>query len=991
MTTASMLAAMLATFAPQQGGAMPAEPAPTRVELPPNETIRIHGTAVAVDEAGTEHAHEDGLLRLAQWPTGLFEVPVRDGKFEATVVAGAKLLMPRLQLASRSVELRLVEVVANADGSIDLRGPWEGDLDLKVVDATTKTELTDCEWIHDPSFRILVDVDGRRSLAGESGNHVASPLKLAQAGRYWVRAPGHAWQLFLFDDSAAGSHEEATLALPKACVLDVVLPEPKEKERAWLVVDEVPDEGATPTKGTAPTNPYSSGKRPLRWYARRGASEAIRLESLPPGRWLARAVLDLELHPWFPIEVPFASAMAEVAPDRENRLVIARGAIPAGLHEDGTVDRTGVVTIAGAKPGSPGPKSGTLEAGFGVRDVFQRDGVPRRGGGGINRITRDGIESSLSPPLEVVDGKVHLRCPFGSLLWIGEVTLDGVEYPLNGHELVADTTTEPFSIEIPGLESLGGPTTILHVVDKETRAELQHVSIAPYDFDRPRELRFVDHPGSVRTERLVVADGTSPVRLRDPTGRKGLAGLHVRAAGYAWTKFQHDWSKPAERTIELERACDLSITLEPSIDAAGMVIEVSRLKEREAVIEQYQGFLARFLDEKGSVVHGNERSVSSLRSDIAELESSDFALALIRASGLPCAREAPARSGATRIEGVPLGRLAVALRNPKSIQSPIGFTLVDATAGGEIPVSIRIPPNALRAAVPLAGTATIPREWGATKAEIQVIPVGALASSLQPSLKHALTPVDPDDSKGERFTWDAGTVLPGTYRLSVELYGPVPHDARHACRIEVKESGETNAQIEFPKPCDVQIDVIDDATGAPVFVQHFSWEPLDDADATTSSSTFVSSEIGKDGSLRFRCPAERIRLWIHDGRLIDRQETFELASPSYHGSIRIERHGGIHLRWLQGTQPAKPDLDYFVTLYAIAADGSATEVDLDDWFSEWIPVPKPGRYRVAFAIEDDEEEGEDESSGIEPVDVIVPSDTIVDVDVQLPQPKKKDG
>ena len=184
MPTASMLAALFAPIALQQGDAKPADPAPTRVELPAQEMVRVHGTAVAVDANGTEHAREDGLLRLAQWPTGLFEVPVHDGKFEATVVAGAKLLMPRLQLSNRSVELQHEVVGANADGSIDLRGPWGGDLDLKVVDAATHAELSDCEWIHDPSFRILVDLNGRRSLAGESANHVASPLKLSQAGRY---------------------------------------------------------------------------------------------------------------------------------------------------------------------------------------------------------------------------------------------------------------------------------------------------------------------------------------------------------------------------------------------------------------------------------------------------------------------------------------------------------------------------------------------------------------------------------------------------------------------------------------------------------------------------------------------------------------------------------------------------------------------------------------------------------------------------------------
>jgi len=59
--------------------------------------------------------------------------------------------------------------------------------------------------------------------------------------------------------------------------------------------------------------------------------------------------------------------------------------------------------------------------------------------------------------------------------------------------------------------------------------------------------------------------------------------------------------------------------------------------------------------------------------------------------------------------------------------------------------------------------------------------------------------------------------------------------------------------------------------------------------------------------------------------------------------------------------------------------------------NEWIPIPKPGRYRVeiGFEVEDDEE---DESAGIEPIDVTVPSDSFVDVDVQLPEPrKKKDG
>jgi hypothetical protein len=795
----------------------------------------------------------------------------------------------------------------------------------------------------------------------------------------------------VFEVSAAGSHGEAMLALPKACTLDVVLPEAKTKEREWLVVDALPDEGAT-SNGNASASPSSSGKRPLRWYVRRGASGAIRLESLPPGRLLARTILDYEMHPWFPNEIPFASATVEIAPDRENRLVITGGAIPAGLHEDGTVDRTGVLTFAGSKPDAARPKSGILKAGFGVRDPVQRDGEVPRGAGPTYRITRDDFPSSSSPPLEVVDGKVGLRCPYGCLLWIDKVTLDGVEFPLNGRDVVADTTTEPFTIEIPDLESLGGPPTIVHVVDKVTHAELQHVSIVPYSFHQQFPLTsFTGHPGSLPTESLLIADGTSPIRLRDATGRWSQSRLFVRAAGYAWTTFRHDWTKPGERTVELERACDLSITLEPSIDATGLFIAVFRLKDRNVAIRENREFLAQSLDERVSLGPDREEVVSKARSDLAELESPDFGAALIRESGMPYAVEAPARSGATRIEGVPLGRLGVALCNRRAIQSPIGFALVDSTAGGEIPVSIRVPPNAMRAVVPLAGTATIPVEWGATKVELQVIPVGMLASSLQPTLVRVLTPVEPDDPKGEAFTWDAGRVLPGAYRLQIEMNGPTPRRASYGHRITVGEAGGTSVHVDVPKPCDVQIDLVDDATNAPITVEAVHWSPTHDAAVNDLGSTLIRSEIGKDGSVRFRCPAEPILFWIHDSKLGERHEAFDLTPPAFHATIRLTQHGGIHLRWMHGVQPAKPDRLFFVTLSSIAPDGSETEIDLDDEMNEWIPIPKPGRYRVeiGFEVEDDEE---DESAGIEPIDVTVPSDSFVDVDVQLPEPrKKKDG
>lgn len=981
MPTASMLAVLLATFSPQQGGGRPPDPAPTRAELPANETIRIHGTAVAVDPTGTEHAHEDGWLRLAQWPTGLFEVPVHDGKFEATVVAGAKLLMPRLQLAGRSVDLRLEEVVANADRSIELRGPWEGDLELKVVDAATKTELTDCEWIHDPSFRIHVDLDGRRSLAGESAQHVASPLKLAQAGRYWVRAPGHAWQLFFFEGGDAGTHGEATLALPKACTLDVVLPDPKSKEREWLVVDQVPDEVAASTDGSVPAPHFSTGTRPLRWYVRRGASATIRLESLPPGRFLARTILDFEMHPWFPHEVPFASATADVAPDRENRLTIASGAIPDGLHEDGTVDRTGLVTIAGAKPGSPAPKSGTLEAGFGVRDVFQREGGPPRGVGGTDRITRDGIESSLSPPLEVVDGKVRLRCPYGCLLWINQVTLDGVEIPLSGGELVADTTTEPFTIEIPDPETLGGPTTIVHVVDKETRAELPHVSIAPYDLDRPQELRsFVTHPGPVPAERLVVADGTSPVRLRDRSGRKREERLFVRASGFAWTTLQHDWTKAAERTVELERACDLSITLDPPIDTKDLVLAVYRTPDRAVAIRDLERWLAGVPSESHEFLEFERGQLDALR-------SRDFSDALIRSSRTPVAKTTVESPGATVVEGLPRAALGVALYDARDRETLLGVALVDASAGGTIPVVVPVRVDAVRRAVPLAGTAIIPQEWGSVSCTVELWRENRRSTPTKIATV-SMRPADPALAAPGEWTWNAGEVIPGSYRARIDI-ASAKGVSRFSTKLVVGVDGDANRRIEVPRPCDVVVELVDDATGEPVVVKRIDWSFPDDSLADPLVGEGASARR-KPGVVACRAPMGPIVLQISDPEYGERRELLDLPAGELHVVLRMKRCIGIHLHMLHGSTRVVWDYSITWNLESLAPDGTWTPVDLFDDSEETIFVPAAGRYRITFEADADDEDGD--VSTIPPIEVTVPAGAFVDVDVQLPEPKKaKDG
>jgi hypothetical protein len=102
MSTMSTLAVLVATLATQQSNPKPPESVPTRVELPANETPASTGPrSPSTRPAPSTRARTAAPACSAD---GQFEVPVRK-EVRGDGGRRAKLMMPTLQLANRSVEL----------------------------------------------------------------------------------------------------------------------------------------------------------------------------------------------------------------------------------------------------------------------------------------------------------------------------------------------------------------------------------------------------------------------------------------------------------------------------------------------------------------------------------------------------------------------------------------------------------------------------------------------------------------------------------------------------------------------------------------------------------------------------------------------------------------------------------------------------------------------------------------------------------------------
>src|SRR5262249_45357015 len=239
----------------------------------------------------------------------------------------------------------------------------------------------------------------------------------------------------------------------------------------------------------------------------------------------------------------------------------------------------------------------------------------------------------------IANGEFSLRVPYACWLEVDELVLDGKQVRLDFEQRYFDTTPEVVTLAVPlAAATATTSATRLHVLDAETKAELSHVEIATGGDWMQEELI---HPGAVGPDRLLVKDGISPLALPMPAKSDRMNGrvvYWIRAEGHAWSRFEHDPSRGGERTVQLERACELSIHLEPRLDIPKAVLRVRTVPDVDKFIAEQRARMEQLTAED---LPPGAPSLAEIRrqfeEEMARLKSGDGMQELINELGRPIA------------------------------------------------------------------------------------------------------------------------------------------------------------------------------------------------------------------------------------------------------------------------------------------------------------------------------------------------------------------
>lgn len=913
-------------------------------EKDPRHVVRVHGTAVAIDRDGSAHAKEDGSLQIYHKVDGLIDVVVHGGEWEAWTSVAAPLLAGQLELGGRSVTLERTPFRPPFDDAIELRGPWIEDLVVHVVYAATHAELDHLEIVNQERDGGYASHPGFYREDQVVAKDEKSPLKLSKFGSWFIRAPGHAWQVFHFLDTKKAKNR---LELPAACS---------------LVID---------AKGLDPKGPAK-----LRIEPGNGSVELItldpshgphvELDALPPGRVHARAFLDFHMKPWFWHTVTLGEAVVELAPKSPAHAEFVVGPPPPGLHEDGTVDRTGIVTLPDGDARKPFSGDGSFEYQF-VKVDEDEKGRIGRGWSGIFEQTADGYDMQRKYTANITGGKFELRPPYGTHLHVTSLTLSSRSYALgSGHDLF-ETVPEPIEIALTAnaVDVLPVTPTLLHVVSAETKVELSHIEIVKGIGWRQSDM---SHPGRVKPEQLLVQDGVSPLpmptkkavrdgdsNLMEDGGFMEVDGsiFWIRAEGYAWTRIKQRPMAGGERVVELARSCELSVKLEPNVVPKDAVLRVWVEPQRDGSSGEPSLLDARLSalgydinsdDEGDDPPTAMEEAPATPREPggVAELSEED-AMTEALASGTPAVDLSPDPKGTTRIDGLPCRTMAVAVEVGEWFREPerFGLAKVDGRKGGLIELTLAVraaapPPDP----VPLAGTLFIPAEWGAIEAQLNVKPERGLHFGPKDEIHIDVRDMEHSSAEPGLLSWTAGKLPPGVYSLSLGNLG-------FERTIHLGSEGDLNERIVVDPPADVTVHLVDAMTGDPAPIDRLLWYRAGASFDSGSNAQTSPSEAATAG-IRFRAPIGALELHVWEQPYDLRRERVDVRAGKNEFTLKLERECGVRLRLrCQGAVIPWDDEAFHVGFRRLDGKGGNHGWGEEEG-AQRFTLTSPGRYRVTF-------------------------------------------
>jgi len=524
------------------------------------------------------------------------------------------------------------------------------------------------------------------------------------------------------------------------------------------------------------------------------------------------------------------------------------------------------------------------------------------------------------------------------------VTRSPVSPGAMGVPIGRDDATESPSPTVASADELEHPVK-LHVVDVSSRRELEDVTIGwSKNFTRPS----LPHPIELAADEVVVAHAPSPIELAPPPRSHDSSlmenGFWIGAREHAWTRIQIAFDREPERTIELARA-------------AALVVDVSGYlpsRSQEEVARDEQPLLS---SEKNPTLILGE---SPLTAPLAPAPKKADALLRIASlppdpfSGPPLVFEAPARIGETRIDGLAPGTVEVTVSADVDPPRVAGRVQVDLVAGETAHVTLRLARVAPPALVPLAGTLVLPESWGSDPAGLEIVPLGSRPDSSASWIAVSSSEMTSVPGRPRAFAWRSHPVVPGKYRIAVDLVGI-------AKLVDVGVDGREDIELVVPDAGTVAVTFFDDESGQAVIVEHPEWRALLDAEARKSGAVFsgVRLRTREDGvTFEGRVPvgAARFEFLSRVYAPADHSATYTVKPGDQDFVVHLRRAQGITIQLRVQGEPARaPDgtaIDQrWLTKVKVSAVGGSGKVDfcwIDRDTSVTSFVTEPGRYRVTL-------------------------------------------
>jgi hypothetical protein len=552
---------------------------------------------------------------------------------------------------------------------------------------------------------------------------------------------------------------------------------------------------------------------------------------------------------WWDVFVPGKSTRPAPAPVEEK---------PAP-----TISIDGVVVVTDSSGREHLEENGTLVPAFyDPASEPKPDEDPDAARGGIARSTIDAVT--------VAGGHFHVETTD-----VGE--FGALKVTLGGRPAVVDS--KPVRV-VPGqtvtIRAHWIDGVRIHVVDKETGAELDEVTVV-----RGRPKWWSTSPGDVPAEDgehrfLVLEHAVSPVIVppRDSSygvDMKGYASF--RARDHAWAGIELDWEDRSERTVELVASATLVVVVQGDVttrsapandDASSLLVRsldefrsprdkrepMLRLR-KPAEVNSFEDVmkeaLAHYDEAKPSDFPGGRKPSVEEFKKLAESMRSQIEAEIGHGE---LVAERPAQRGEFRVDWLEPQELVVSIEVGNAHRSPLVLASAPArlTAGTTTGVTLVATQAETPKAVPLAGTIVVPRGWDLEDLRLDIDPIGLKGRSDSDVHRVRRRSWVPVAGRAGVYRWSAGAVLPATYVIRVDGTGI-------AKSIDVADPGNENVELVLPEPATLRVRLVSAADGRPAKMKGLRWIPTFGNDSLFGRETLALEYDSKSASYSARVPA----------------------------------------------------------------------------------------------------------------------------------------